>query len=154
MSINLEQCPFCQIAQNQAHSYTIWEDENYQAFLSIYPNTAGTTIVIPKEHLSSDVLSLTTDEIGSFMVAIKAVSEILKEKLNDVGRVGLIFDGFGVNHAHAKLYPMHGTKMSSWKPIRSHLDTYFTQYVGYISSHDYHGVSDDTLAKIHQQLTN
>ena len=52
------------------------------------------------------------------------------------GRVGLIFEGFGVNHIHAKLIPMHGTAMKDWKPILSGIQTYFDEYPGYLASHD------------------
>ena len=41
-------CVFCKIVANESPSHRIWEDDNHLAFLSIYPNTPGVTVVIPK----------------------------------------------------------------------------------------------------------
>lgn len=60
----------------------------------------------------------------------------------------MVFEGFGVDHVHAKLYPMHGTKMEKWKPIESAQEKYFTKYEGYISSHDAARADDEYLAQL------
>ena len=69
-----------------------------------------------------------------------------------VGRTGMIFEGFGIDHAHAKLFPMHGTKMPEWKPLKSNADKYFKKYEGYISSHDYKRADNDKLAELAKKL--
>src|SRR3989338_10535439 len=69
------------------------------------------------------------------------------EKMEDVGRTGMIFEGFGIDHAHAKLFPMHGTKMAEWQPLKSNVDKYFEKYEGYISSHNYKRADDQKLAQ-------
>ncbi|MGV3469642.1 HIT family protein, partial [Limnobacter sp.] len=46
-------CIFCEIVSGQQPSHKIWEDDKYLAFLSIFPNTEGFSVVIPKKHLSS-----------------------------------------------------------------------------------------------------
>src|SRR3989338_6485804 len=74
------------------------------------------------------------------------------EKMEDVGRTGMIFEGFGIDHAHAKLFPMHGTKMSEWKPLKSNVDKYFEKYEGYISSHDYRRADDEKLAELARKI--
>lgn len=61
----------------------------------------------------------------------------------------MIFEGFGIDHVHAKLFPMHGTgNLDEWKPIHSNVDKFFEKYEGYISSHDYKRESDEKLARI------
>lgn len=60
----------------------------------------------------------------------------------------MIFEGFGVDHIHAKLFPMHGTKISEWKLIKSNVDKYFEKYEGYISSHDYKCADDEKLSSL------
>lgn len=60
------------------------------------------------------------------MLASKRVALLLDEALDDVGRTGMIFEGYGVDHLHAKLFPMHGTgRNSEFKPIASSVDKYF-----------------------------
>ena len=39
-------CIFCDIVAGKAPVIKIWEDEHYLAFLSIFPNTDGFTVVI------------------------------------------------------------------------------------------------------------
>ena len=45
--------------------------------------------------------------LAKFIKAVKKVANLLEEKLN-VKRVHMVFEGTGVNHLHAKLYPAIG----------------------------------------------
>lgn len=138
-------CIFCQIVAGESPSYTVWEDDKHIAFLSIFPNTEGVTVVIPKKHHGSYLFDLEDEVITDLILASKQVGKLLDSKLEDVGRTGMIFEGFGVNHIHAKLFPMHGTKQDNWTAINSTVDKYFTHYEGYLSSHDYKRADDDEL---------
>lgn len=122
------------------------------AFLSHKPNTLGFSVVIPKRHYPSDVLELPDEALALFVFAVKKVCKLLEAKLDDVGRVGVILEGFGVDHAHAKLFPMHGTTMQQWQPIRSNVKKYFDRYEGYISSHDYQPADHDALAALAKKI--
>lgn len=149
----MENCIFCKIVAKEAPSYTIWEDEKYIAFLSIFPNTEGVTVVIPREHYTSYVFDLPDEILSELMLATKKVAKLLDEKLEDVGRTAMVFEGFGVDHIHAKLFPMHGTaNMAEWKPIESKVEKYFEQYEGYISSHDYHQADRKDLAALAKKI--
>jgi histidine triad (HIT) family protein len=81
------------------------------------------------------------------MKSCKIVSQILDSKLN-VGRTALVFEGYGVNHLHAKLFPLHGTSKESWTPIKSNVDTYFEKYIGFISTNDSKLATDDELQSV------
>ena len=60
-----------------------------------------------------------------------------------------MFEGFGVDHLHAKLFPLHGTSpMNEWKKIESTEKKYFDNYEGYISSHDFERADDQKLAEL------
>jgi diadenosine tetraphosphate (Ap4A) HIT family hydrolase len=87
------------------------------------------------------------------MIATKKVAKFLDEKLDDVGRTAMVFEGFGVDHVHAKLFPMHGTKMKDWKPVKSDMNKYFEKYEGYISSHDYKREEDEKLKNTAEKIT-
>lgn len=130
-------CIFCKIVKGELPAYKIWEDKEHLAFLSIFPNTEGFSVVITKKHYPSYVFDLQEEILIGLVKAAKQTAKLLDTKLEDVGRTGMIFEGFGVDHAHAKLFPMHGTNMPKWKPIKSTIDKYFKKYEGYISSHDY-----------------
>ena len=145
-------CIFCEIAQGAAPAHTIWEDEKHLAFLSIFPNTEGFSVVIPKKHLPSYAFSCSDEALSELIIATKKVAQLIDSRLEDVGRTGMIFEGFGVDHLHAKLFPMHGTKMTDWKPMHSSNPKYFNTYEGYISSHDYERADDEALAKLAKKI--
>lgn len=146
-------CIFCQIVSGDAKSFKIWEDDKHLAFLSIFPNTKGFSVVVTKEHFSSYAFDLPDEVLKDLVIATKKVAKLLDSKFDDVLRTGMIFEGFGVDHVHAKLFPMHGTKnMGLWKPIHSKLDKYFEKYEGYISSHDYRQANSESLEKLARKV--
>ncbi len=147
-----ESCIFCKIAHNEAPAHKVWEDEKHLAFLSIFPNTEGFTVLITKEHYPSYVFDLPDQVLTDLIHAGKKVAKLLDTKLEDVGRTGLMFEGFGVDHIHAKLFPMHGTKADSWVQHKSNVDKYFEQYEGYISSHDYKRADDEKLLETAKKI--
>jgi diadenosine tetraphosphate (Ap4A) HIT family hydrolase len=148
----MKDCIFCKIVSGEMPSHKIWEDKNHLAFLSIFPNTQGFSVVIPKKHYSSYAFDLPEEVLKDLIVATKKVGKLLDAKLEDVGRTGLIFEGFGVDHVHAKLFPMHGTKTDEWKARHSKMDKYFEKYEGYISSHDHNRADDEELEKLAKKI--
>ncbi len=150
------ECIFCAIASGKLHTHGVfWEDGEFMAFLSIYPNTEGTTVVIPKKHYSSDVLKMGGRDLCKFILASKKVVNILLSCFDDVGRVGLVIEGTGINHAHIKLFPMHGTqdlKRGEWKQYHSNFNKFFKRYEGFIASNDSKRVSDKEIKKLAEKL--
>ncbi|MEN9413077.1 MAG: hypothetical protein RLZZ342_164 [Candidatus Parcubacteria bacterium] len=43
-------CIFCKIVAGTIPNHTVYEDENFLAFLDIHPLSPGHALVIPKEH--------------------------------------------------------------------------------------------------------
>lgn len=131
-------CIFCEIIAGRFETPGIfWQDENFMAFLSIDPNTEGFTCVVPKEHYGSDIMKMPDDILKDFIVASKKVSKILEDYFEDVGRVGVIMEGTGIDHAHIKLVPMHGTenlKRGEWQQVLSGKEFWFEKYEGWICS--------------------
>lgn len=149
----MEDCVFCKIVAGEVPCHKIWEDDKHLAFLSIFPNTDGTTVVIPKEHYLSYAFDLPEDVLKDLVVASKKVGKLIDSKFDDVGRTGMIFEGFGVDHVHAKLFPMHGTAdMSKWKPLISVQNKFFDKYEGYLSSHDCDRADDEKLAELAKKI--
>ncbi len=132
--------------------HKIYEDEKHLSFLSIYPNTEGAAVVITKRHYPSYAFDVPEEVLVGITLAAKKVAKLLDIGLKDVGRTGMVFEGFGVDHLHAKLFPMHGTKLKKWKPIKSNISKYFRKYEGYISSHDYKRADDKKLAQLAKKL--
>ncbi|WP_010117549.1 HIT family protein [Acinetobacter sp. P8-3-8] len=149
-----EDCIFCKIVNHALPHHLIDSNDDFMAFLTIFPNTLGATVVIPKKHYSSYAFDLDDDVLTELMLYTKKVAKKLDGFFEDVGRTAMVFEGFGVDHVHAKLFPMHGTKQvhENWQAVNSNVDKYFEQYEGYISSHDFQRADDGELAKLAEKI--
>jgi diadenosine tetraphosphate (Ap4A) HIT family hydrolase len=149
-------CIFCEIVKGNIQTPGIfWEDKEFIAFLSTWPSTEGFTVVIPKKHYGSDVLAMPDKTLQKFIIVAKKVSNILLNHFKDVGRVGLIMEGTGMDHAHIKLIPMHGTehmKRGIWKQYPSGRSDYFKKYKGYLVSNDGPQADPEELKKLAKKL--
>jgi diadenosine tetraphosphate (Ap4A) HIT family hydrolase len=141
-------CLFCKIAAGEFPCFKIWEDEAHLAFLTPFPNTPGFSVVIPKAHHPSYAFQLPDAVFTGLVRAAREVGLKIDAAFDRVGRTGMIFEGFGVDHAHAKLFPMHGTASEGWAPIRSNVDKFFENYEGYMSTHDGPRAEDAWLEEI------
>ena len=142
-------CIFCQIVEGKAPCHKVWEDEHHLAFLSIFPNTDGFTVVIPKKHYPSYAFDMPPQALADLVLATQKVAKLLDKAFDDVGRTGMFFEGYGVDHVHSKLSPMHGTgDMTQWRPIEWRQTKFFAQYEGYLSSHDHERADDEKLAAL------
>jgi hypothetical protein len=97
-------CIFCDIVSDRVSSYRIWENDTHLAFLSIYPNTLGVTVVIPKKHYSSYIVDIDDDATVELMKSVKTVAKIIDEKSfeNWIGK-DLIFFGNGAEKCNTIL---------------------------------------------------
>lgn len=102
-------CLFCKIIDGQVPSYKVWEDDNYLAFLDIFPIKTGHTLLIPKKH-SDYFFDLDEKEIANLMHAAKKVSQKLKTAFTPrSGKVGVVIYGLDVDHVHIHLVPLDRT---------------------------------------------
>jgi diadenosine tetraphosphate (Ap4A) HIT family hydrolase len=147
-------CLFCKFAKGEIPCHKIWEDKKHLAFLTIFPNTEGFTVVATKDHLPSDAFTNSDAVLSELVVATKKVANLLKKAYPDVGRVGMFLEGFGVDHLHSKLFPMHGTgDMKKWAMIESDMpNVFFDRYPGYLSSHNGARMDDKKLAQIAEKI--
>ncbi|HIF9379935.1 TPA: HIT family protein [Photobacterium damselae] len=142
-------CVFCEIVKGKLPCHKVWEDDKHLAFLSIYPNTKGFTVVIPKKHYSSYAFAQSDEVLCDLIVATKKVALLLDKSFDGVARTGMFFEGYGVDHLHSKLSPMHGTgNNSEFQLIEANIDKFYDNYEGYLSSHDWHRADDSELAQI------
>lgn len=148
-----DDCIFCKIADKTIDSHIIWEDEKHIAFLSIFPNTDGFTVVATKDHYPSYNFDLPDTILTELVLASKKVGKLLDKSFENVGRTGLIMEGFGVDHVHTKLIPMHGTgDMKKWEPVLSSNKKFFETYEGYLSSHDCDQADNTKLSEIADKI--
>lgn len=95
---------FSKIVSDEIPAYKVAEDENYFAFLDIFPTAKGHTLVIPKKEV--DYLFDLDDEtyVGLQLFAKKVAKGI--KKAIPCEKVGVMVLGLEVPHAHIHLVPM------------------------------------------------
>ena len=128
----MKDCIFCKIVKDEIPSVKIWEDDKFIAILDKFPNVKGMTLVIPKKHFDSYVFEMNDKDYQELMLASKKVARLLDKKLK-VMRTALVMEGLGVNHAHIKLYPIHGLD-KKFKETWAKEKIFFEKYEGYIST--------------------
>lgn len=137
---------FDKIVSGEIPSYKIWEDDNYLAFLTLWPNTPGFTVVIPKKNPGDNYLDVTDEAYTGMLLAARKVAALLR-KAFDVYRVGLVVEGEGVPHLHVKLIPMHGNAGS-----QKH-EPFFTEtYEGYLTTTEGPQMTDEQLQAIQKKI--
>uniref|UniRef100_G3NZ82 HIT domain-containing protein n=3 Tax=Gasterosteus aculeatus TaxID=69293 RepID=G3NZ82_GASAC len=141
---------FSQIVRGEQQQWRVWEDSEHVAFLTPYPNTPGLTVVVPRKHLSSDIFKVEDADYKDLILATYEVARLLEGGLRAQG-VGLIFEGFEIDYAHAKLIPLlpspDGTKPADLQA------EFFHSYPGYVSSLDGPAADPETLKEIHSKIT-
>ena len=143
-------CLFCKIVSGEIDSAKIWEDEDFLAILDVMPNTRGMALVLTKKHYDSYVFDMPEEEYLKFMSASKKVARILEKGLN-VSRVAMVMEGMGVNHAHIKLYPLHGVQ-EKFQEMWAKDKVFFDKYEGYISTKSGEKVDMNKLKKLAKRI--
>lgn len=102
-------CIFCSIAIKEAPAYIVYEDNDFIAFLDIFPVAEGHVQVIPKKHFRWvwDV-----PNAGEFFEVCKKIANAQK-KAFDVEFVQCLIYGEDVEHAHVWLIPLTGEQKAS-----------------------------------------
>jgi histidine triad (HIT) family protein len=149
-------CIFCQIVAGDMPSHKVWESKSHLAFLTIFPNTEGFTVVIPKAHHGSYAFDQDDQVLSDLVLATKQVAKLLDSYYDDVERCGMFFEGYGVNHLHSKISPMHGTaSKKGWQSIESETKvTYYQKYPGYLCSNNSERADDEQLATLADKIRN
>ncbi|WP_320283041.1 HIT family protein [Draconibacterium sp. IB214405] len=95
---------FTKIINGEIPSYKVAEDENYFAFLDIFPTAKGHTLVIPKKEVDY-LFDLDDETYAGLQMFAKKVAKGL-EKAVPCKKVGVMVLGLEVPHAHIHLVPM------------------------------------------------
>lgn len=95
---------FTKIVNNEIPAYKVAEDENYFAFLDIFPVSLGHTLVIPKKEVDY-IFDLDEKLYLGLQLFAKKVALGLKKAI-PCEKVGVLVLGLEVPHAHIHLVPM------------------------------------------------
>lgn len=99
---------FAKIIRGELEQWRVWETESHIAFLTPFGNAPGKTVLIPRKHVDSDILSTPIEDFEDLAGATWDVVTVLMRSRLEPDRIGLIFEGMEVDWAHAKLIPICG----------------------------------------------
>ena len=95
---------FTKIVSGEIPSWKVAEDENYFAFLDIFPVAKGHTLVIPKREVDY-LFDLDDETYAGLQLFAKKVALGIQRAI-PCKKVGVMVLGLEVPHAHIHLVPM------------------------------------------------
>ena len=96
---------FSKIIAGQIPAYKIAEDDNFFAFLDIFPLVKGHVLVIPKVE-TDHFFNLNDQYLAGILLFAKPIALAI-EKAFDCNRCGISVLGLEVPHAHVHLVPVN-----------------------------------------------
>ena len=99
---------FTKIVKGEIPAYKIAEDENFLAFLDVFPLAKGHVLVIPKQEIDS-IFDLSDESYANLWLFAKKTAKALKRAM-PCKRVGITVIGLEVPHAHIHLIPLQNVE--------------------------------------------
>jgi histidine triad (HIT) family protein len=96
---------FSKIIKGEIPCHKIAEDENFFAFLDVFPLVTGHVLVVPKKEIDY-LFDIEDADLAEMMVFAKQVARVLKKAI-PCTRIGVAVIGLEVPHAHIHLVPMN-----------------------------------------------
>lgn len=97
---------FTKIISGEIPAYKVAENDDFLAFLDLFPLRKGHVLVIPKKE-TDYIFDMEDSEISEFMIFAKMVSKKIKTAF-PCKKVGMTVIGLEVPHAHIHLIPING----------------------------------------------
>ena len=96
---------FSKIINGELPSYKIKEDDQFLAFLDVYPLVKGHVLVVPKTE-TDKFFDLEDSCLSRILVFAKPIAKAIEKKFN-CNRCGISVIGIEVPHAHVHLMPIN-----------------------------------------------
>jgi histidine triad (HIT) family protein len=96
---------FSKIIAGQVPSYKIAENDNFFAFLDIFPMVKGHVLVVPKTE-TDHFFDLPDNYLAEILLFAKPIAHAI-EQLFNCNRCGITVMGMEVPHAHLHLVPIN-----------------------------------------------
>ena len=96
---------FSKIISGEIPSYKIKEDQNFIAFLDVFPLVKGHVLVVPKAEVDK-LFDLPDNLLSAMLIFAKPIAHAI-ERTFDCKRCGISVIGLEVPHAHLHLVPIN-----------------------------------------------
>ncbi|MCZ4323366.1 HIT family protein [Pseudomonas anguilliseptica] len=102
---------FAQIIRGEAPCYKLYEDEDVLAFLDVFPQSFGHTLVIPKRSAARNILEIDSDSLSKVMAVVQKLTGVIVDELEPAGVQVAQFNGAPagqtVFHIHMHIVPRY-----------------------------------------------
>ncbi|WXL24742.1 HIT family protein [Ectopseudomonas mendocina] len=102
---------FAKIIRGEAPCYKVYEDEDVLAFLDLFPQSYGHTLVIPKRAAARNILEIDPENLGKVTAAVQKLARVIAEELEPAGVQIAQFNGAPagqtVFHLHVHIIPRY-----------------------------------------------
>ncbi|MNN39619.1 HIT-like protein [compost metagenome] len=100
---------FAMIIRGEAPCYKLYEDDDVLAFLDLFPQSFGHTLVIPKKAAARNLLEIDADSLCKMTLAVQKLTKVLVDELQPDGVQVAQFNGAPagqtVFHIHMHIIP-------------------------------------------------
>ena len=122
---------FAKILRGEMPSVRVFEDEHIFAFMDVFPQARGHTLVIPKHSTARNFLEEAPEVVGPLMLGVQRVAKAVRAALNPDGLVITQFNGAPagqtVYHLHFHIIPRwdgvplgrHGEGMADTEELKA-----------------------------------
>ncbi|TAJ70494.1 MAG: HIT family protein [Phenylobacterium sp.] len=110
---------FAKILRGEAPSVRVFEDEHVMAFMDVFPQARGHTLVIPKHSTARNFLEEEPRVIGPLMLGVQRVARAVRAALEPDGLVITQFNGAASGQT---VYHLHFHIIPRWEgqPLKGH----------------------------------
>lgn len=104
-------CLFCKIISGEIPAKIIFEDDIVMAFLDVFPDTPGHTLIVPKKHYEC-LDDIPEDVLNHIMNVSKILKKKIEQKLDCDGFTLIQNNGVvqQIKHFHLHLKPFYTNK--------------------------------------------
>lgn len=100
---------FAKILRGEMPAARVFEDEHVYAFMDVFPQARGHTLVIPKHSTARNLLEEAPETLGPLMQGVQRVAKAVRAALNPDGIVITQFNGAPAGqtifHLHVHIIP-------------------------------------------------
>lgn len=100
---------FAKILRGEMPSVKVFEDDTALAFMDVFPQSEGHTLIIPKEVQARNFLDMPTERVGAYMERVQTIARAVEKALSPDGVVVTQFNGAPagqtVFHLHFHVIP-------------------------------------------------
>ncbi len=97
---------FTKIINREIPAYIVAEDDKHIAFLDIFPNAKGHTLVVPKEEIDK-IFDMSEEAYLDLMRFARKVAKAQEKVFTGAKRIGMAVVGLEVPHVHVHLIPLN-----------------------------------------------